>query len=109
MQFTSQSSNFSATPDRVLRASADALSTIGPTGATAVLDSESGCFYSLNEVGTRVWSLLTAGTTFRAIIEELGNEYDVTAETLGTDMERLLRQFASAGLLETDGDDHGDI
>jgi hypothetical protein len=85
------------------------LSTVGPTGAAAILDPESGRFYSLNEVGARVWSLLSVGTTFGAILERLQSEYDVTAERLGTDVELLLRQFASAGLLVVDGEEHVDI
>ncbi len=100
---------FSAQPDRPLRANPAMLSTTGPTGAAAILDPESGQFYSLNEVGARVWSLLGEGTTFGAILEQLRSEYDVTAERLGVDLERLLRQFTSAGLLEVDGEEHGDI
>jgi hypothetical protein len=82
---------------------------VGPTGATAILDVESGRFYSLNEVGAHVWSLLREGTTFGAILERLQSEYDVTAERLGSDMELLLQQLASAGLLDVDGGEHGDI
>jgi hypothetical protein len=100
---------FSARPDRPLRANRAMLSTVGPTGAAAILDPESGRFYSLNEGGARVWSLLSVGTTFGAILERLQSEYDVTAERLGTDVELLLRQFASAGLLVVDGEEHVDI
>lgn len=100
---------FSARPDRRLRANRGTLSTVGPTGAAAILDPESGKFYSLNEVGARVWSLLSDGATFGSILEQLQSEYDVTAERLGADIEQLLRQFASAGLLDMEGDGHGDI
>ena len=100
---------FSDQPDRWLRASPGALCTVGPTGAAAILDPKSGQFYSLNEVGARAWSLLGEGTTFGAILEQLLSEYDVTAERLGADMEQLLRQFASAGLLDMEGEGHGDI
>lgn len=99
---------FSAQPDRRLRANPAMLSTVGPTGAAAILDSESGQFYSLNEVGARVWSLLSDGTTFGAILEQLQNEYDVTAERLSADMEQLLWQFARAGLLDMEGEGNGD-
>ena len=84
------------------------LFTTGPTGAAAILDSESGQFYSLNEVGARVWSLLSEGTTSGAIVAQLHSEYDVTAETLAVDVERLLQQFASAGLLWMEGAGHGE-
>lgn len=100
---------FSAQPDCHLRANPAMLSTVGPTGAAAILDSESGQFYSLNEVGARVWSLLSDGTTFGAILEQLQSEYDVTAERLGADVEQLLWQFARAGLLDMEGEGNGDI
>jgi len=111
VQPTSPSRAFSASSDHILRASPGALSTMGPTGAAAILDPESGQFYSLNEVGARVWALLGEGTTFNAILEQLLSEYDVTAEQLRPDMEQLLRQFAGAGLLDlgVEEDDHGDI
>ena len=100
---------FSAQPDRRLRANPAMLSTVGPTGAAAILDPESGQFYSLNEVGARVWLLLREGTTFGAILEQLESEYDVTAERLGADVERLLGQLARAGLLNREGEGHGDL
>lgn len=109
VQPTSPSREFSAMPDRVLRASPAALSTAGPTGAAAILDPASGKFYSLNEVGARVWSLLNEGTTFGAILEQLQSEYDVTVERLGADVELLLRQFASVGLIDMEAVDDGDI
>ena len=96
---------FSAYPDRGLRADPAALSTVGPTGTAAILDSGSGQFYSLNEAGGRVWELLREGTTFGAIVEQLCGEYDATPETIGADVERLLAQFAGAGLMLIDGGD----
>lgn len=106
MESSSPPQAFSTRPDRRLSASSEALSTVGPTGATAILDPDSGQFYSLNEVAGRVWELLRGGTSFRAIIDRLGSEYDVAAETLTGDMERLLEQFARAGLIATEGGTH---
>ncbi len=103
MESTSPLQLFSTRPDRRLSASSEALSTVGPTGATAILDPDSGQFYSLNEVASRVWELLRDGTTYRAIMDELESEYDVAVETLAVDVERLLEQFARAGLIAIGG------
>jgi hypothetical protein len=108
MQSTASFQGFSAHPYRGLRANPAALSTVGPTGAAAILNSESGQFYSLNEVGGRVWELLREGTTFGAIVDKLCGEYDATPETIGADMERLLAQFAGAGLVLIDGGNDGE-
>ncbi len=103
MESTSPLQVLSTQPDRRLSASSEALSTVGPTGATAILDPDSGQFYSLNEVAGRVWELLRDGTSFRAIMDQLASEYDVAAETLAVDVERLLEQFAKAGLIAAEG------
>jgi hypothetical protein len=106
VESTSPPQAFSTQPNRRLSASSEALSTVGPTGATAILDPDSGRFYSLNEVGGRVWELLRDGTTFRAIMDQLESEYDVGHETLAADVEHLLERFARTGLLASEGGAH---
>ncbi len=106
VESTSPLQAFSTQPDRRISASSEALSTVGPTGATAILDPESGQFYSMNEVAGRVWGLLRDGTTYRAIVGQLESEYDVAADTLAVDVEHLLEQFARAGLIAAEGGVH---
>lgn len=106
MDSTSPLQRFSTRPDHQLGASREALSTIGPTGATAILDPDSGQFYALNEVAGRVWELLRDGTTFRAILEQLESEYDVATETLAVDVERLLEQLTRTGLMAAEVGTH---
>ena len=106
MESTSPLQAFSTQPDRRLSASSEALSTVGPTGATAILDPDSSQFYSLNEVAGRVWELLRDGTTFCAIMGQLESEYDVADDILAADVERLLEQFARAGLIAAEGGAH---
>ena len=91
--------SFSAIPHRHLRAALGALCTVGATGATAILDSTNARFYTLNDVGGRVWSLLCEGTTFAGIIDQLAREYEVSAQVLSVDVENLLQQLADAELL----------
>lgn len=110
MQSTVALESFPDRPDRRLCVSAAAMSTIGPTGAIAILDTERGQFYSLNEVGGRVWELLREGTTFGAIVARLCGEYDAEQETIGMDVARLLEHLAAAGLVfpEAGDGDRGD-
>jgi len=84
---------------RRLRANPSALSTVSATGALAILDAASGRFYTLNDVGARVWDLLRDGSTLSSIVAEVQREYDVSVHVLRADIERLLRQLADAGLL----------
>ncbi|HEY7876654.1 MAG TPA: PqqD family peptide modification chaperone, partial [Gemmatimonadaceae bacterium] len=47
---------------------------------TVLLDVERGRYYALNEVGSRIWSLVCEGVPFAGIVERLRAEYDVSPE-----------------------------
>ena len=98
----SRPGSFSAIPHRHLRVAPDTLCTVGATGATAILHAAKARFYTLNDVGGRVWSLLCEGTTFAAIVDQLAREYDASAQVLSADVENLLQQLANAELLHVE-------
>ena len=99
---TAESRSVRAMSTRRLRANPSALSTVSATGALAILDAASGRFYTLNDVGARVWDLLREGATLSTIVQELLPEYDVSVDVLRADIERLLRQLANAALIRTE-------
>ena len=99
---TAEPRSVPALSTRRLRANPAALSTVSATGPLAILDAGSGRLYTLNDVGARVWQLLRDGSTRSSIVEELQHEYDVPVDVLSDDIERLLRQFADAGLLASE-------
>jgi hypothetical protein len=55
--------------------------------------------YELNNTGARVWELLAAGTGKDKILEQLTTEFEVELEQLRHDVEDLLRELESAGLI----------
>jgi hypothetical protein len=61
-----------------------------------VLDLRRGEYFSLNEVGARVWDALSSGTTLREVIETLAVDYDTSVTQLSVDVlavvEDLLRR-----------------
>jgi transglutaminase superfamily protein/coenzyme PQQ synthesis protein D (PqqD) len=61
---------------------------------TVLLDLRRGKYYSLDEVGTRVWTLLGHGTNVPDIVAHLGEEFDAPVEQITADVDRLLRQLA---------------
>lgn len=68
-------------------------------GQLVALDINKGVCYGLNEVGTRIWGLIDAPMSARAISEILVDEYDVdqaTAEeqTLDLILELLATELA---------------
>jgi hypothetical protein len=68
-------------------------------GEAGLLETESGRYFGLDEVGTRMWSLLQlhgeVGATCRALLAE----YDAPEERLREDLLRLVETLAARGLV----------
>jgi hypothetical protein len=64
------------------------------------LDLKSGRYFGLDEVGTRMWHVLTAAESVQASYEALLAEYAVDAGQLRTDMESLVGKLLEHGLAE---------
>lgn len=59
-------------------------------------------YFSVNAVGARVWNMLPPVTdTLDALVSTLAQEYsDVTADVIRADVEELLEEFMTQGLVE---------
>jgi hypothetical protein len=68
-----------------------------------LMDAERGLYYTLNEVGGRVWELLAAGEPMIEVLRVLGDEYKVDEEILEADVAALLREMRTATLIERVG------
>jgi hypothetical protein len=84
-------------------ASDDALARV-LDGELVMLDVESGTYFGINTVGTRIWELLTAGESVAAARAQLLREFDVDEATLRQDMQALVSQLIDRALLETVSD-----
>ncbi|HEV2179539.1 MAG TPA: PqqD family protein [Gemmatimonadaceae bacterium] len=69
---------------------------------TVLLDIERGQYYALNEVGSRVWTMICEGVPFAGIVDRICAEYDVTREHGERDAALLLRQLLDASLIRCD-------
>ncbi len=69
-------------------------------GESVLLHLDTGLYYGLDEVGTRMWTALAASGTVQGACERLLPEYDVTREELERDLLRLADELASHRLLE---------
>ncbi len=67
---------------------------------TVLLDSKVGRYYTLDEVGGRVWSMTNAGHTADQIVDQLAEEYESDRSNIVTDVNRLLGDLRSTKLLE---------
>ncbi len=67
---------------------------------TVLLALDSGVYFGLEGVGTRVWELLSGGTaSARAIWRVLVDEYEVDPERCWDDVVQFLGEMRSRGLV----------
>jgi hypothetical protein len=67
---------------------------------TVLLDSRSGHYYGLDEVGSRIWNLAQEGLPPSSIAEQLAEEYDAPPEKLQQDVSRFITELKGSRLLE---------
>ena len=66
---------------------------------TVLVDLTKGRYFTLNAVGTRIWSLLTPGITFDELTTTLANEYDAPPDVIAADAAHLIAQLQRAALI----------
>jgi hypothetical protein len=69
-------------------------------GAAALLKLETSTYYTLNDVGSRIWYLLQRPTAISDICDDVLAHYDVEASRCYRDVVVLLRELSDAGLVE---------
>jgi hypothetical protein len=72
-------------------------------GEAVLLETKTGRYYGLDEVGTRMWSLIHSHGEIGAVCRALLAEYDVPEDRLREDLERFVETLAARGLLRKDG------
>jgi len=64
-----------------------------------LLDLDSGTYYGLDEVGGRLWELITGTSTVGEAIDTMLGEYEVQRDVLERDVFRLLAELEEKGLI----------
>jgi hypothetical protein len=78
----------------------DGVSTADTEYGMALLDEDSGQYWNLNPTGSLALRTLLAGGTTAQVVQELMGQYAVDAETASQDVEDLLGELHSAGLVK---------
>jgi hypothetical protein len=68
-------------------------------GSTVVLDAKNGVYLGTNDVGTRIIELLRAHGDPERVVALLLEEYDVSEEAVRRDVQKLLDDLRTRGLL----------
>lgn len=71
---------------------------------SVLLNLDTGTYFGLDAVGTRLWHLLAERGSPESAIETLLGEYDVEAPRLHSDVTALIDQLLAKGLLTTDAE-----
>jgi predicted RND superfamily exporter protein len=67
-----------------------------------ILNLSSGVYFGLDDVGTRMWQLMSEHGSTDKVIELLLEEYEVEETQLRADLEKLIQQLSEKGLVKTD-------
>lgn len=68
-------------------------------GEMVILDMESEQYFSLNEVGSKLWRLLESDSNLSLAIIGLLDQYEVEGNQLRRDVELLVAELISVGLV----------
>jgi hypothetical protein len=68
-------------------------------GEAVLLNLETGQYFGLNAVGTRIWQLLIEHGRTQAVLDALLTEFDAEPAVLQSDLLGLLEQLAAHGLV----------
>jgi len=64
-----------------------------------LLDLDSGTYFGLDSVGSRIWELVTGNATIGGAIDSMLAEYEVEAEVLERDVLALMNELEEKKLI----------
>jgi Coenzyme PQQ synthesis protein D (PqqD) len=71
-------------------------------GGAVLLDLDTTCYYSLNQTGLEIWSLLDQCPTVEAIARRLAAEYEIDFARATASTERIVSELARENLVHGD-------
>jgi Coenzyme PQQ synthesis protein D (PqqD) len=71
-------------------------------GELVLLDLRTGVYFSLDPLGTRVWTLAQEGRSLADVVQLVVEEYEVTPERFSTDLLSFVSSLREKGLVEVD-------
>jgi len=69
-------------------------------GELVLLNLETGVYFGLDAVGSRIWELLAADRCLADVVATLTSEYEVEAEACEADLARFLETLADNELVD---------
>jgi len=69
-------------------------------GEAVMMNIQTGKYYGLDEIGSRIWELMEQKIQVKAIIDQLQKEYEVSEQQCKTDVLNLLTELKTNQLIE---------
>ena len=67
-----------------------------------IIDANTGMYLGLDEVGTRILQIISETGSTEHVIETLLHEYQISEETLRSDVINLVEEFRAKGIVEVE-------
>lgn len=68
-------------------------------GEAVLLSLDKGCYYGLDELGTRIWKLFDQDLDRDQVVAAIVEEYDVAPEQARRDLDAFLGDLEQSGLI----------
>jgi hypothetical protein len=68
-------------------------------GEAVLLSLDEGCYFGLDELGTRIWKLIEDDLDESQVVEKIVEEYDVEPEQARRDLDNFLGDLEESGLI----------
>ena len=68
-------------------------------GEAVILNLDSGLYFGLDQVGTRIWQLVQEHGSLQKVFETMCDEFDVGSDTLERDLLGLMDELCAKGLV----------
>jgi len=71
-------------------------------GEAVVLNLDTGVYFGLDAVGTRIWRLIEERKPLRLVLETLNDEYEASPDRLQSDLLAFVERLNGKGLLSVE-------
>lgn len=69
-------------------------------GEAVLLSLDEGCYYGLDELGTRIWKLIQQDLDSDQVVAAIVEEYEVEPEQARSDLDAFLSDLEQSGLIQ---------
>lgn len=69
-------------------------------GEAVLLSPDEGCYYGLDEHGTRTWKLIDQDLDNERVVAAIVEEYNVAPEQARRDLDKFLSDLEQSGLIQ---------